>query len=210
MGNGSLIYGCTLTWEQVCLLIKKHIEKDVEIFEKPFYVRTKLKQQLVQFALFMEDTKREWDYETKKYAQEASKIVITTPPDEMLKQLQAIISKYFAEDLFSRENGEDGKNDENDENDETETDILFQSHYFKIIGAILGLSCVTHGSCCNHDRNLPIVVGFCCQGGPCRGEASGTITMITEDQKKKVDQILMLIQEKAVFLINSDDCDSCT
>lgn len=193
MGNGKLVYGSTLTWEQVCDLVKKHIDENPDIFVS----NVEIKRKLVQFELYMEDKNRGYDFETGQYySHDRAKAVETTPCMEMRKTLKAIIDKYF-----------DASNDEIGYEDEHK---YFISGYFNIIGTILGIDCLTHGRCCNYDRDLPFIIGFQCKGGVDRYEASGEVIMITDEQKKNVDKILALIEEKAVFLINSDDCDSCT
>lgn len=187
MGNGRLVYGCILTWEQVCDLVKKHIDEIPNIFDN-----VEIKRKLVQFQLYMEDKNRGYDFETRQYySHDRVKAVETTPRVEMRKTLQSIIDKYF---------------------DASDTEIGYEdiNGYFNIIGTILGINCLVHGRCCNYDRDLPFIIGFQCKGGVDRYEASGEVIMITDEEKKNVDKILALIEEKALFLINSNDCDSCT
>lgn len=202
MGNGKLVYGATLTLAQICALVEKHVEANPEVIDKRdvqvSLMRYRIRRERASVPIT--DTNGPFLAAEKDDKKKAEEIVTKTPAKELREQLLSAISTCF-----------------NVKSLHVQQDELDFFDYFLDDGALkdcfnnlLGTKVTLNGACCNRDDETPFIVGHLCSGGCTRGEASGPVTMPTEEEKEKVIILLDLINEVPEFLIVSQDCDSCT
>lgn len=192
MGNGILIYGGPMTWEEVCILVQKYLEKHPEA----------LKREGLRISLLRLDIQetRDPDEEHPEDAKQedlekAESLVKSLTEEEMVKKIQSIIGSYFVNKVI------DWKTDRGCELKDRIMECLFE---------LLEVQVYEHGRCCIDNEGRPFFIGQEGDGGLGRGDASGIVELPDKASCKFVDKIFALVDRDAYYHIVADECDSCS
>jgi hypothetical protein len=199
MGNGTIIYGAPMTWDEVCQLVNKYIEKHPDSLKrKGFRVGLlRLSIQDAREAVPIKNSNHAF-IEAQKHDVKLAIEMIENMSKELLDQrIRNIISSVFVKDRF----------DLSDSNSRlTETfDRLSEC-----LSELFEVSVRKHGPCCIEDLGQEFFIGDEGDGGIYRGEPSCPIKLPTKEMRDFVDKLFALIEKEATYYIVATDCDSCT